>query len=106
MKFERDKDGKEFKMKGKSNLYPQLLIDDCVGLCLVHDSVKTHQNRLKLLVERRNAIAHGKKLTIKDLDAYMEFEVVTLDVMCSLAIAIVTALNEGHYLEPIPDYHI
>lgn len=106
VEFERDCRTSEFKMKGDSNLYPSLLSENCMDLCLDVDSVVVHELRLKFLVTRRNKIAHGRKEYVKTFDDYKEYADAASAVMVDLAITIVEAINKRHYLAPVPEFEI
>lgn len=72
----------------KSNLWPNVLIELLEVANLSTDKVSEHQSKLKVLVSRRNDIAHGKNNFISDLPYYLTFEAAVYDVMYDLAFQI------------------
>lgn len=50
------------------------------------------------MVARRNEIAHGQKMIIKDIQEYKKYEDAALEVMHELAVSIVDALDKKQYL--------
>ena len=87
------------KLETKSNLKPDLFKDNSRQAGLTCTLVDKHELKLKLLVTRRNEIAHGQKLTIKNLKTYEEYEDAAIEVMHELAIAIVDCLDKKLYLK-------
>ncbi len=79
----------EVTVETKSNLWPSLLQGLLDSLDLSSYSVIEHGDKIKTLVARRNDIAHGQKVFIKDLPYYLEYENMTRNLMYSLALAIV-----------------
>ncbi|WP_339872631.1 MAE_28990/MAE_18760 family HEPN-like nuclease [uncultured Brevundimonas sp.] len=73
----------------KSNLWPNLLDKILIDLDLQSYGVVQSPVMVKTLVSRRNDIAHGQKVFIKDLTYYKEYEQVVSEIMYSLALAIV-----------------
>jgi hypothetical protein len=80
-----------------ANLWPDLLITWLKRLDLGYSVIDSHQAVLHALVDNRNKIAHGKKLTISsraDLDQY--FQVAT-SAMHEVAIEVCEALEKRTY---------
>lgn len=73
----------------KSNLWPDLLQNILSDLDLQSYDVVPSPVLIKTLVARRNDIAHGQKVFIKDLTYYREYEDATSALMYELALAIV-----------------
>ncbi len=86
------------KLETDSNLWPNLFKDNIYKICLHCSSIDEFQTHIKSLVARRNDIAHGKKLVIKSLIEYQEYENAALLVMHELAIAVVEAIETKSYL--------
>lgn len=87
----------------ESNLWPELSakINASVGLdCSVLDE---HSDKISQLVGRRNQIAHGEKMEIKDIEQFQELEHSAVLVMHELAIAVVTCLERREYRKPTED---
>jgi hypothetical protein len=104
--FERDPKTNEFKLKGRSNLYPAELAEQCQAGCLEVPAIVTYYQELRALVSRRNDIAHGRKVVIDDLAKYKPYEDAAVAVMHELAYAIITALNDQGFLAQVPEYYL
>jgi len=89
----------QVKLETQSNLYPQLFKENSLKVCLSCTLVDQYEIELKGLVRRRNEIAHGQKMIIKDLNEYKKYEDAAIDVMHELAIAIVDCLDQRLYLK-------
>jgi len=101
IEFPRDKKLKgEFELQGRSNLWPKLLDECCQKFGIVCAQLGPADTRLKLLVARRNTIAHGKEAPVKDYDEYDEYETHVFLVLDSLAEAFQNAVATCAYLEP------
>ncbi|MBD2314026.1 hypothetical protein H6G20_20355 [Desertifilum sp. FACHB-1129] len=87
------------KLETQSNLYPQLFKENSLKVCLSCTLVDQYEIELKGLVRRRNDIAHGQKMIIKDLNEYKKYENAAIEVMYELAIAIVECLDKRLYLK-------
>jgi hypothetical protein len=87
------------KLDTESNLYPNLLKKNSIQVCLNYQLVEKYEIELKALVTRRNHIAHGKKMIIKDLQEYKKYEDAAIEVMHELAISIVDCLDNKSYLK-------
>lgn len=81
----------------KSNLWPNVLIDLLESADLNTCKVKEHELKLKTLVGRRNAIAHGNNSLIHEVSYYLTFEKVVYDVMYDLAMQVDSRLNMPPY---------
>ncbi|MFN6439004.1 MAG: MAE_28990/MAE_18760 family HEPN-like nuclease [Nostoc sp. DedSLP01] len=53
---------------------------------------------LEALVVRRNDIAHGQKMIIKDIQEYLKYEKAAVEVMHELAVSVVECLDKKLYL--------
>lgn len=87
------------KLDTESNLYPNLLKKNSIQVCLNYQLVEKHETKLKALVKRRNEIAHGKPMVIKDLQEYQKYEDAAIEVMHELAISIVDCLDNRSYMK-------
>ncbi|NET56252.1 MAG: hypothetical protein F6K47_08765 [Symploca sp. SIO2E6] len=94
-------DFKDFQkeLRNKSNLYPQDFKDNSRRVYLNCTLIDQYKTELNALVTRRNDIAHGKKMIIKDLNEYKKYEDAAIEVMYELAIAIVDCLDQQLYLK-------
>lgn len=89
----------DLELETKSNLWPQLLIENSSSIDLPFEKVTEHERKLKALVSRRNEIAHGKKMVISTLEEYQPYEDAALLVMHELAVAILERLEQRSYLK-------
>lgn len=88
----------QIKLETESNLYPNIFRENSLQVCLDCTLVEQYKIELKTLVVRRNDIAHGQKMIIKDLKEYQKYEDAALVVMHELAISIVDCLDKKLYL--------
>jgi len=89
------------KWKGTSNLWPEMLEENLLLAGLPMSQVDQHRAKLKLLVGRRNEIAHGKKMVIKNLDEYKYYEDAAYDVMHEVALGVTESLDKSEYLHSV-----
>lgn len=80
-----------------SNLWPDLLISWLKKLGLGCSTIETHHAILYSLVDNRNKIAHGKKLTISGRASFDQYFEVATSAMHEVAIEICNALELGTY---------
>jgi len=94
-------DFKDFQkeLRNTSNLYPQDFKENSRRVYLNCTLVDKYKTELNALVTRRNEIAHGKQMIIKDLNEYKKYEDAAIEVMYELAIAIVDCLDQQLYLK-------
>lgn len=88
----------DYELAGRSNLWPKNLVECAANCSVALPSITEKDTRLKLLVGRRNDIAHGKETPVKDHDEYLQFEKYVLDVIEAVAKAVDDALRECSYL--------
>jgi hypothetical protein len=88
----------ETKLETEANLWPNLFEDNVVKAGLCCTAINQCRTEIKALVARRNQIAHGKTMEIKDLKEYQQYEDAALLVMHDLAVAIVECLDKKLYL--------
>jgi hypothetical protein len=70
------------------NLWPDKFHEICAMVALDCKSIESCAKSIQALVARRNEIAHGKKMFVKDLLEYQNYEDAALSVMYELAICI------------------
>lgn len=87
----------EEKLETESNLWPNLYRENAKILGINPEYIEKHSAHIKTLVSRRNDIAHGQKMTIKDLNEYMEYESAALLVMHDLALCLIEAFDTEAY---------
>ncbi|MBJ7544156.1 hypothetical protein JDN41_11430, partial [Rhodomicrobium udaipurense] len=75
----------EKRLETRSNLWPNLAVENNRAIGLDCNLFEENAALIKGLVSRRNEIAHGKKMVIKDLKEYQSYENATLLVMHELA---------------------
>lgn len=80
-------------LEAESNLWPDLYRRNCKRASLSHFKADENDRRLKLLVQRRNGIAHGEAIIVRDLDEYQSFETAVMLVMHELAISIIDCMT-------------
>jgi hypothetical protein len=88
----------QIKLETNSNLYPKLFRENSIQVCLECTLVEQYKIDLRTLVARRNEIAHGKKMLIKDVQEYQKYEKAALEVMHELAVSIFECLDKKLYL--------
>lgn len=89
----------QIRLETQSNLYPSLFKENVIQTGLTCTLVDKYQIELKALVMRRNEIAHGQKMTIKNIDEYKKYEDAALEVMHELAVSIIDCLDKKLYLK-------
>jgi len=89
----------DIKLETESNLWPALFKENALLAGLNCTLVDQYEIELKALVRRRNDIAHGQKMIIKDLNEYKKYEDAALEVMHDLAVSIVDCLEKKLYLK-------
>lgn len=89
----------DFRLETKSNLWPDLFRSNCKEIDLPHAEVDRYELKLRVLVSRRNEIAHGKKMVIPSLSEYQPYEDAVKLVMHELAIAVMESLADKTYLK-------
>jgi hypothetical protein len=96
--FEED-GSKKCRISTGSNLWPNVFREGTQKLGIACTEVDNRETLLKSLVARRNKIAHGEKMEIKDLNEYKSYEDAAFAVMYQLAITIVEYLDRQLYLK-------
>ncbi len=82
----------------ESNLYPNLIDTNNNVLNIELTSLNNYRAHLRALVSRRNEIAHGKAMVIKDLEQYTEYENAAITVMHELAEKSIEYIKNKNYL--------
>ena len=90
----------ETRLETQSNLWPELFRKNNEKIGVLCSQISLEEMRIKSLVGRRNAIAHGEKLEIKDVREYQIYENSVILVLHDLALAIVENLSTGSFLAP------
>lgn len=88
----------EIKLETEANLWPNLFETNVIRAGLCCTAINQYRAEIRALVARRNEIAHGKTMEIKDLNEYQQYENAALLVMHDLAVAIVECLDKKLYL--------
>lgn len=87
----------EEKLETDSNLWPNLYRENAAALGVTPKCIDDCFAKIKTLVARRNDIAHGQKMTIKDIQEYKEYEDAALLVMHDLALCLIEAIDTSAY---------
>jgi len=87
------------RLDSECNLWPNVFERECAKVGIASMALETTRTRIKTLVSRRNDIAHGKSMTIKSVDEYVEYEKAVLFVMHDLAIQVLDILERQTYKE-------
>lgn len=88
----------QIKLETESNLWPNIFEENVLKAGLECNIIDEYRTEIRALVDKRNQIAHGKTLIIKDLDEYKKYENAAHLVMHDLAVAIVECLDKRQYL--------
>lgn len=86
------------RLKTDSNLWPHVFERESERIGIFCNQLDLHRARIKALVTRRNEIAHGKGIIVKDLAEYKEYENAALCVMHELALAVLYKVEKKSYL--------
>jgi hypothetical protein len=89
----------QIKLETEHNLWPNVFRENAQKIALPTTMIDEHATRIKALVARRNEIAHGQKMIIKDIDEYQKYEDSALLVMHELAVNIIDAIEEKKHLK-------
>lgn len=81
----------------KSNLWPEILVRFLEEADISSQTVRKHESKLRTLVARRNAIAHGERDMILDIKYFHGFEEAVYDVMYDLTLQIEERLKRSPY---------
>ncbi len=85
-----------------SNLWPAVFRRESERLGISCDELTENEARIKTLVARRNAIAHGKEMTIKSISDYEPFERAATNLMHELALTVIQNLDDQIFLATPP----
>jgi hypothetical protein len=88
-----------FKLETQSNLWPHVFVSNTEKISLSTNMVNEHSNKLRSLVSRRNDIAHGQKMVIRDIDEYQKYENAALLVMHELAVGVIESIENKSFLK-------
>lgn len=87
----------EKKLETNSNLWPCVFIKNTEKLGIEPSQINELKIKIRTLVSRRNEIAHGKKMLIKNREEYFDYEDNVLVVMHDLALCLIEAVDNEHY---------
>lgn len=87
------------KLDTQNNLWPGIFRKNTEKVALPTKMIDEQASKIKTLVARRNEIAHGRKMVIRDLSEYQKYEESTLLVMHDLAVSIFEAIERQQYLK-------
>jgi hypothetical protein len=86
------------RLSADSNLWPNVFERESGRVGISCSQLDLNRARIKLLVKRRNEIAHGKSLIVKDLAEYQEYENAAFCIMHELALAVLHKVEKKTYL--------
>jgi len=91
----------ENKLSTNSNLYPNVIKENSQKLEISLSSLdeKGIKTNIKALVQRRNDIAHGRKMYINNLDEYKIYEDSAFTIMIDLACKVIDAIEKKVHLK-------
>ena len=92
----------EVGLETRNNLWPNVAKENSTKVGLPCSKIDEFQIELRALVSRRNEIAHGKKMIIRNLEEYQKYENAAVLAMHELAIAVLEALDHKWYLKSPP----
>ena len=81
------------RLETKSNLWPDLYCRNMKKAGLPIGLMAEHIPRIRSLVSRRNDIAHGQKVGLRNLAEYQPYEEAVLLIMYDLAVAILETIK-------------
>lgn len=87
----------ECRLSPNDNLYPNIFEKENKKVGIICEELEKSRLRIKTLVSRRNSIAHGEKMTIKDVKEYTEYETTTLCLMHELGLKVIELLDKELY---------
>ena len=87
------------RLNTDSNLWPNVYERECSKIELDCSKIDEGRARVKTLVARRNDIAHGKRMVIKNIDEYNKYEDTILSIMHDLAVQVVEIIDSQLYLK-------
>lgn len=87
----------KYRFSTDSNLWPEVFRRETSKLGITCRELDRSETLVKALVARRNKIAHGETMTIKNLTEYEPFEHAAILVMHELAVAVLELLDEQLY---------
>lgn len=96
----------EEKLETDSNLWPNLYRENAHALGLRPTLIDQHATEIKTLVSRRNDIAHGQKMLIKDIAEYSKYENSALLVMQDLALCLIDSIDSEAFKKSRPTAEI
>ena len=81
----------------EDNLWPNVFERECARIGIFSSALDSSRSHIKALVSRRNDIAHGKRMIIKSIEEYSEYENVVVLVMHDLAVQVLDLLEKEAY---------
>lgn len=88
----------ESRLTTDSNLWPNVFERENWRVGIFCAQLDIHRAKIKTLVSRRNEIAHGKDMAIKDLSEYQPYENAALSVMHELALSVLHSVENRTYV--------
>lgn len=88
----------EKRLPTYNNLYPNTFRENCQKIGLSFEKVNEFQTELKLLVVRRNGIAHGGKNFFDEIQELTRHETAVLTVLTELAVEVINSIEQNKHL--------
>jgi hypothetical protein len=85
------------QLEKRANLWPEVFEENLDRLGLKCNTLNVYRAELRSLVAKRNEVAHGRKLLVKDLNEYLLYEHRTLVLMHDLAITLCDCLDSATF---------
>ncbi|TGL63507.1 MAE_28990/MAE_18760 family HEPN-like nuclease [Leptospira sarikeiensis] len=85
----------------KSNLWPNILEENNKKICISSKELEDHKHTLSKLVGLRNEIAHGKNITLSNINEVIDISNSVTNVLYDMAIQIDEAINSQSYRQNI-----
>lgn len=86
------------RLETESNLWPNVFERECARIGITSTVLEESRSRIKALVSRRNDIAHGKRMTIRSVEEYIEYENAAFLILHDLAVQILEVIEDRQYI--------
>lgn len=90
----------DMRLTTECNLWPNIFERESLKIGIVCDELELHRQRIKTLVARRNDIAHGKSMTISNVEEYVGYEHAAICLMHELALKTIDLAESKLFLRP------
>ncbi len=83
----------------KANLWPDVLCKCCEALGLTSTYADSRRRELRMLVDRRNEIAHGRKFFIDSVSELRPYQDAAILAMHEVAVEVLASIGEQRFLK-------